>query len=55
MPWLLGAHIAYKTKISGLCCVMGIDTPTRFEAPQECNTHIFIILLIHIITQITDN
>lgn len=21
--------------ISGLCCMMGIDTPTRFEAPQE--------------------
>ncbi|KAJ8760004.1 hypothetical protein K2173_010860 [Erythroxylum novogranatense] len=22
--------------ISGLCCMMGIDTPTRFEAPQDC-------------------
>lgn len=21
--------------VSGLCCMMGIDTPTRFEAPQE--------------------
>ncbi|XP_015883587.1 uncharacterized protein LOC107419343 [Ziziphus jujuba] len=21
--------------ISGICCMMGIDTPTRFEAPQE--------------------
>ncbi|KAJ6798554.1 Uncharacterized protein M6B38_209815 [Iris pallida] len=21
--------------LSGLCCMMGIDTPTRFEAPQE--------------------
>lgn len=21
--------------ISGLCCMMGIDTPTRFEAPQD--------------------
>lgn len=21
--------------ISGICCMMGIDTPTRFETPQE--------------------
>ncbi|XP_047317231.1 uncharacterized protein LOC124920722 [Impatiens glandulifera] len=32
---LLVAIVLLIILISGLCCMMGIDTPTRFEAPQE--------------------
>ncbi|CAN0889093.1 hypothetical protein LINGRAHAP2_LOCUS16018 [Linum grandiflorum] len=32
---LLVAIVLLLILISGLCCMMGIDTPTRFEAPQE--------------------
>ncbi|XP_047320067.1 uncharacterized protein LOC124924064 [Impatiens glandulifera] len=32
---LLVAIVLIIILISGLCCLMGIDTPTRFEAPQE--------------------
>ncbi|XWS52365.1 hypothetical protein CRYUN_Cryun11dG0063600 [Craigia yunnanensis] len=27
--------VLFLILISGLCCMMGIDTPTRFEAPQD--------------------
>ncbi|WOL18034.1 hypothetical protein Cni_G26827 [Canna indica] len=29
------ANLLLTILISGLCCMIGIDTPTRFEAPQE--------------------
>ncbi|PIA53100.1 hypothetical protein AQUCO_00900013v1 [Aquilegia coerulea] len=32
---LLVAIVLLVILISGLCCMMGIDTPTRFEAPQD--------------------
>ncbi|KAF5725537.1 hypothetical protein HS088_TW23G00260 [Tripterygium wilfordii] len=32
---LLVAIVLLIILISGLCCMMGIETPTRFEAPQE--------------------
>ncbi|XP_050368630.1 uncharacterized protein LOC126786752 [Argentina anserina] len=32
---LLVALVLLIILISGICCMMGIDTPTRFEAPQE--------------------
>ncbi|KAL6200820.1 hypothetical protein ACLB2K_030601 [Fragaria x ananassa] len=32
---LLVAIVLLIILISGICCMMGIDTPTRFEAPQE--------------------
>ncbi|GMY16071.1 hypothetical protein FCV25MIE_11310 [Fagus crenata] len=32
---LLVAIVLLIILISGLCCMMGIDTPTRFEAPQD--------------------
>ncbi|XP_073064687.1 uncharacterized protein [Primulina eburnea] len=32
---ILVAIVLLIILISGLCCMMGIDTPTRFEAPQD--------------------